>query len=139
MSADHVPTLDEMREFFAREFFQNPVLIDEATRDRVVVRMEVDDQHLRPGQTVMGPVMMTLADTAAYAALLARGISYAHAVTSSLHITFLARPRADQALLAIGHLLKLGKKLAVVDVRVESADSAELVAHATVTYSIPKR
>lgn len=139
MSDEPIPTLDEMREFFAREFFQNPVLIDDATPDRVVVRMEVDHQHLRPGQTVMGPVMMTLADTAAYASLLARGISYAHAVTSSLHITFLARPTADQDLLAIGHLLKLGKKLAVIDVRIQSAANDDLVAHATVTYSIPKR
>jgi acyl-coenzyme A thioesterase PaaI-like protein len=39
--------------------------------------------------------------------------------------------------LAAARILKLGKRLAVGEVSLFSADTAEPVAHTTVTYSIP--
>ena len=65
-----------------------------------------------------------------------RGIGpVALAVTSNLTISFLRKPSLDHDLVAEGDLLKLGKRLSVTGVRVLSNDA--LVAHATVTYSIP--
>jgi acyl-coenzyme A thioesterase PaaI-like protein len=39
--------------------------------------------------------------------------------------------------IATARFLKLGRKLAVVEVGMRSVSSSELVAHASVTYSIP--
>ena len=58
------------------------------------------------------------------------------AVTTSFNITFLHRPtRAD--LMAEGRLLKLGTRLAVIEVTLHSDGHDKPVAHATGTYSIP--
>jgi uncharacterized protein (TIGR00369 family) len=102
------------------------------------VRMLYRDEHLRPGGTISGPAMMTLADTAMYMALLGMIGPVALAVTTSLNINFLRKPaRAD--CVGEARLLKLGKRLAVGAVTIYSDGDAEPVAHATVTYSIPGR
>lgn len=61
--------------------------------DGVELALDTRDEHLQPGGTVSGPTLMTLADTAMYASLLARlGLAAATGVTSSLEIHFLRRP-----------------------------------------------
>jgi acyl-coenzyme A thioesterase PaaI-like protein len=40
---------------------------------------------------------------------------------------------------AVARLLKLGKRLAVLDISLTDGVTGELVAHATATYSIPPR
>jgi uncharacterized protein (TIGR00369 family) len=100
------------------------------------VRLPFHERMLRPGGTVSGPAMMTLADTAMYVALLAMIGPVALAVTTSLNINFLRKP-APGDVIARCRLLKLGKRLAVGEVTIYSEESDEPVAHATVTYSIP--
>ncbi|MEM6955136.1 MAG: PaaI family thioesterase [Myxococcota bacterium] len=97
-----------------------------------------DEGHLRPGGTVSGPVLMTLADTAAYFLILAHLGPVALAVTTNLSIDFLRKGDAGQ-LFARASLLKLGRRLALCQVGLyASAANAEVhVAQATVTYSIP--
>ena len=104
----------------------------------VQVRLLHHPRQLRPGGTVSGPAMMTLADTAMYLAVLAMIGPVALAVTTSLNINFLRKP-APQDLIAKCRLLKLGARLAVGDVTMFSAGEADPVAQATVTYSIPPR
>ena len=58
------------------------------------------------------------------------------AVTTSLHIDFLCKPQLTD-LMAKTRMLKLGRRLAVVDVELFSRGETELVAKAQVTYSIP--
>ena len=100
------------------------------------VRLLYHDRYLRPGGTISGPSLMTLADTAMYIALLAMIGPVALAVTTSLNINFLRKPvQAD--VIAQARLLKLGKRLAVGEVTMYSDGGTEPVAHATVTYSIP--
>jgi uncharacterized protein (TIGR00369 family) len=101
------------------------------------VRRRIDNQHLRPGGTVSGPTLMALADTAMYMALLAMIGPVALAVTSSLSIHFLRKPRRVDCI-AEARLLKLGRNLAVGEVTIFSDGATEPVAHATVTYSIPR-
>jgi uncharacterized protein (TIGR00369 family) len=110
--------------------------IEEVHGDTVVVRQPVVDRHGRPGGTVSGPIMMMLADTAAWMAVLAQIGPVLLAVTTSLHIDFLRKPEMTD-LIARGTILKLGRKLAVVDVAIYSKDRDEIVAKAQVTYAIP--
>lgn len=98
--------------------------------------LPVGEQHLRPGGTVSGPVMMTMADTAMYMAILAELGPVAMAVTSNLNINFLRRPDPVD-LIARAQLFKLGKRLAMGEVKLYSQGSDDMVAHATCTYSIP--
>jgi uncharacterized protein (TIGR00369 family) len=80
--------------------------------------------------------MMMLADTAAWMAILAQIGPVLLAVTTSLHIDFLRKPQLSD-LMAKARVLKLGRKLAVVDIELFSRGSRELVAKAQVTYSLP--
>lgn len=94
------------------------------------------ERHLRPGGTVSGPAMFTLADVAAYAAILAHIGPVALAVTTNLNINFLRLPK-PQLMTCDCRLLKLGKRLAVVDALLHQDDPSRPVAQATATYSIP--
>ncbi|MGI9407690.1 MAG: PaaI family thioesterase [Hyphomicrobiaceae bacterium] len=100
------------------------------------VRMNYRDQFLRPGGTISGPAMFTLADYGMYVALLASIGRVPLAVTTSANINFLRRP-APTALIAEVDLIKLGRRLAVGEVSMTSAGSDDLVAHVTATYSLP--
>jgi uncharacterized protein (TIGR00369 family) len=102
------------------------------------VRMDFHERHLRPGGTLSGPSMMTLADLALYVATLASIGPVALAVTTSLSFNFLRKPAA-RGLVAEARLLKLGRRLAVGEVAVRSQGETDLVCHATGTYAIPDR
>jgi uncharacterized protein (TIGR00369 family) len=92
---------------------------------------------LRPGQLVSGPNLMALADTAAYALVLAHVGEQLMAVTSSLMINFL-RGAQPGDLHAEAEMLRLGRRNAVCDVRLWTETPDRLAAQATVTYAIPQ-
>jgi uncharacterized protein (TIGR00369 family) len=94
------------------------------------------ERSLRPGGTIAGPFMMLLADVCMYAVVLSLLGEIKLAVTTSLNINFLRKP-SECDLVARGSIIKLGKRLAVIEVSIYS--SGEIVAHATGTYSIPPR
>jgi uncharacterized protein (TIGR00369 family) len=101
------------------------------------VRMPVADRHLRPGGTVSGPSMFTLADCAYYVATLAMIGPQALTVTTSLTINFLAKPPAAD-LVCEARILRLGKLLSVGEATIWSDGRSDgPVAHAAVTYAIP--
>ena len=134
-------TLDELTAFLDREFPQihlggRTYFVDEIGPLTARMRMEYHERHLRPGGTISGPAMMTLADLTLYAAILAHIGPVALAVTTSLNFNFLRKPE-PRALIADCRLLKLGKRLAVGDVSICSEGSSDVVCHATGTYSIP--
>ncbi len=133
-----MPSVDELRAFFARDFPQSTVTIEEAGDGRARVRQAVGHAQLRPGGTVSGPVMMATADAASYAAILSAIGIVPLAVTTSLNINFLRRPSSEAAIVCEASLLKLGRRLAVTEMRIWSEGDDALVAHATATYSIPR-
>lgn len=90
----------------------------------------------RPGGTIAGPYMMLLADVCMYAVVLSEIGEVKLAVTTSLNINFVRKP-ANTDLVGIGSVIKMGKRLAVLEVSIYSND--HIVAHATGTYSIPPR
>lgn len=102
------------------------------------MRLNPLERHLRPGGTVSGPTLFALADVTAYVAILAQIGPVALAVTTNLNINFLRKPELGP-IDAVAKILKLGKRLAVVDIALTSVKNGELVAHATSTYSIPPR
>ena len=102
---------------------------------KINVSMKIEDVHLRPGGTVSGPTMFTLADCASYLIILAHIGKVALAVTTNLNINFISKPKGD--LVASAQLLKLGKRLAVCEISIRTKSEESLVAHATATYSIP--
>ena len=104
----------------------------------VVMRLVPNERHLRPGGTVSGPTLFALADVAAYCVVLAHIGPVALAVTTSLNINFLRKPQSGP-LSCTCRLLKLGKRLAVIEASIFDEDADNLVAHATATYSIPPR
>ncbi len=81
--------------------------------------------------------MMALADTAMYLALLAELGPVLLAVTTNLNIHFVRKPENGRDLIGECSIFKLGKKLAVGEIRIYSEGMPEMVAHATCTYSIP--
>lgn len=127
----------ELSAFLKETFPQNKCTVLSASPMQATVRHEVGEAELRPGGTVSGPVMMTVADVALYAALLATIGRVPLAVTTSLNINFLRKPTAERAIVGACQLLKLGKTLAVGEVSLYSEGSSEPVAHAVGTYAIP--
>ncbi len=134
-------TADELTAFLAREFPQVRADFDveDVGDDRIRVRLRVAERHLRPGGTVSGPSIFALADVAVYLLVLSRIGPVALAVTTNCSIDFLRKPAAGRDLLAEARLLKLGRSLAVGDVLVFADGSADPVARASLTYSIPPR
>jgi uncharacterized protein (TIGR00369 family) len=110
--------------------------VEAVTATGVVCRLPYCERQLRPGGTLSGPAMMTLADAAMYAAVLARLGRLEMAVTQNLNINFLSRPKPDD-LRAEAEILKMGRRTVVLDVKIFSGDSSDVVAHATGTYSLP--
>jgi uncharacterized protein (TIGR00369 family) len=102
------------------------------------VRMALDPtpDMLRPGGIVSGPTLMAVADVAAYAVILAHLGPTPMAVTNTLNITFLRSCRLAR-IVADARLLKLGRRLATVDVRLWQASFEKPVAQATIGYALP--
>jgi uncharacterized protein (TIGR00369 family) len=111
--------------------------VAEVAPGRVVVRQPWAERMLRPGGVLSGPTMMSLADTAAYAVVLAHIGLQPMAVTSGLTINFL-RPCKPGTLTAEAVLLKLGRRLAVIDVRMGTEGPDRPAAQASVTYALPE-
>ena len=109
---------------------------DSINHGRAVLRLPFRPTSLRPGGVVAGPSIMALADACMYAVVLSAIGSVKLAVTTSFNINFLHGARPVD-LLAEGGMLRLGKRLAVIEVRVHSQGHDQPVAHATGTYSIP--
>ncbi|SKB31747.1 uncharacterized domain 1-containing protein [Sphingopyxis flava] len=107
-----------------------------AAPGHVRARMDPNERALRPGGLISGPVQMGFADMAAYALVLSHIGPVAMAVTSALNYQFL-RPCRPGPLFADAHMLRLGKRLAVMDIRIFTDDAERPVGQANVTYAIP--
>lgn len=104
---------------------------------RVRLSLGTASRNLRPGGVISGPTLMSLADTAAYALVLAHIGEVAMAVTTSLTIHFL-RPCKPGELIAEATMLKLGRRIATCDVLMFTEGPDRPAAKATVAYAIPQ-
>ena len=99
--------------------------------------MHISNEHLRPGGTVSGPTMFLLADVSFYLATLSMVGPKSLTVTTNCSINFLRKPAVSD-LISEARVLKIGKTLSVGDVLIYSKDFEDPVAHATLTYAIPR-
>ena len=130
-------TKADIIDFLTREFPQNKCVVEEVDNGSATVMHHVDTDHLRPGETVSGPLLMTVADVALYVAILGTIGIVPLAVTTSLTINFLRKPSAGKPIVGVCKLIKVGRTLAVGEVALYSRGNEEMVAHAVGTYSIP--
>lgn len=131
-------TVDELQKFLLDGFPLDPpaFVVEDLHHDTIRVRLPVLPSHGRPGGTVSGPALMSLADCTAWLAIVSHIGPVPLAVTTSLHIDFLRKPPLVDVV-ATGKVLKLGTRLAVVEVAMVSEGSDGVIAKAQVTYSIP--
>ena len=113
-------TVKELERLLGAEFpqmlnAQSGYGIEEVWSGGSRVRKHFSPRSLRPGGTIAGTTMMTLADFAPYVAILATIGWLPAAVTTHISINFLKKP-APRDLLAEARLIKLGKRLAVAEV-----------------------
>ena len=135
-----VMTPDELHRFLRDEFPQAPpdVTVEHLEDDLIRIRMKTGHRNLRPGGTISGPTMMAMVDCGFYLLLMGRLCKVAMAVTTNLNINFMRKPEPAD-LIGEGRLMKLGRSLAVGDFTIWSEGLKDPVAHATVTYSIPRQ
>jgi len=108
--------------------------VEAAGDECATVRMKFSRNVLRPGETISGASMMTLADLSVYVALLgALGAGAEDAVTAQFGMNFLRRP-APGDLLANVRLIRRGRRLAVAEVDIVGADDDKLLARGHGTY-----
>ena len=136
-----VMTADDLNTFLETAFLEvaGEFHVEEVSDERCVLRLHVQDRHLRPGGTISGPAMFGLADVTAYITTLARIGPRALAVTTNCSIDFMRKPQAGVDLLGHGRLLKLGRQLSVTDVLIHSEGVEAPVARASLTYAIPPK
>ena len=108
----------------------------EVAEGRVLMKVGFESRQLRPGGLISGPTQMALADTAAYALVLAHIGEVAMAVTTSLTIHFLRGCKPGD-LYAEATLLKLGRRIATADILMWTESRERAAAKATVAYAIP--
>ncbi|WP_455231157.1 PaaI family thioesterase [Geopseudomonas aromaticivorans] len=130
---------EEVAAFIAAEFPQTKCMVLEVGNGGATVSHQIGHGELRPGGTVSGPVLMSIADVALYVAILGEIGIVPMAVTTSLTINFLRKPAADRSIVGVCKLIKVGKSLVVGEVYLYSEGSSDAVAHVVGTYSVPPR
>ncbi|MEM6463531.1 MAG: PaaI family thioesterase [Pseudomonadota bacterium] len=119
---------EEFNEYYAIEVFPGGCR----------VRLDATERHLRPGGTVSGPCLFTLADIGGYVCVLSHQGPEALSVTTNININFMRKSEAGP-IDGVCRILKLGKSLMVFDIEMHAPPDGPCIAHATGTYSIPPR
>ncbi|MBK06062.1 MAG: thioesterase [Deltaproteobacteria bacterium] len=129
---------EEIESFLGKVFPQMNIsyAITSLSSGAAEVELYTEDKHLRPGGTISGPTLFSLADLAFYVVTLAHIGPEALTVTTNVNINFMRKPRPG-TLRAQARILKLGRSLCVGDVLIFSEGTEGAVAHANVTYALP--
>lgn len=114
---------------------EHQVAIEEVRSGYARIRFPFREAMLRPGDVISGPTLMAAADTAMYACVLAHVGPELMALTADMNLHFVNKAmRGD--VVAEASLLKLGRRLVVMEVRVLGGDG-RLAAHVTGSYVRP--
>lgn len=112
------------------------LLIEEVRQGYARIRIPYRDSMLRPGNVISGPTLFTAADSAMYALVLSHLGPQLMAVTSDMSIRFLAKAKVGDVI-GEARLLRMGRRLAVMEVALRTGDDPTVVAHATGSYALP--
>ena len=111
--------------------------VEEAEPGRVRTRLLYRDSMLRPGRVLSGPALFTAGDLGMYALVLSHIGPELMAVTVNFNINFLNKGKPGD-IISESRMLKLGRKLAVMEVLLYSAAEPEtLVAQVSGSYALP--
>lgn len=132
-------TKEEIVAFMALEFPQTKCVVEAVDENGATLAHNIGVNELRPGGTVSGPVLMSIADVAIYVAILGKIGIVPLTVTTSLTINFLRKPSAQARIIADCTLMKVGRTLIVGEVSLYSEGSSDMVAHVVGTYSVPPK
>ena len=129
--------VDDLRTYFDKVFFQKASRFEflEIADGHALVKLIPNEQDLRPGNTISGPVMFEIADCAFYAAVLFKDPD-PMSVTVNCSINFFRKPGTSD-LFAKATILKFGQKLVVGEVTIYSGTMKNSVAQAMMTYARP--
>jgi uncharacterized protein (TIGR00369 family) len=130
---------EEIVAFMALEFPQTKCMVETVSDKGSTLSHDIGIDELRPGGTVSGPVLMSIADVALYVAILGTIGIVPLTVTTSLTINFLRKASAEARIIADCTLIKVGRTLIVGEVSLYSEGSSDLVAHVVGTYSVPPK
>ena len=132
-------TKQVIAEFLAREFPQSKCVVEAIGERTSIISHSIGFDELRPGGTVSGPILMTVADVALYAAVLGELGLVALAVASNLSINFLRKPAADKDIVGHCKLVKVGRTLVMGEVMLYSRGDEKPVAQVMGTYALPAK
>lgn len=112
--------------------------VEEVRQGYARIRLPYSPWMVRPGNLVSGPALFTAADAAMYALVMAHIGPVVMSVTANMNLHFLsAAPMGD--IVAEAKLLRLGLRLAVMEVSLFTGADKTFVAHVTGTYALPRR
>lgn len=112
------------------------ITIEEISKGAAILRLPIRKHTLRPGGTISGPAMMSVADFSIFIAIQSLTGKKMDLVTTNLNCNFLRKPKAVD-ILAHADIMKVGSRLAYGTVNLYSEGDCEPVAHVTCTFSIP--
>ena len=111
--------------------------VEEVRPSHVRVRLLYRETMLRPGRVLSGPALFTAGDLAMYALVLSHIGPELMAVTANFNMNFINKGKPGD-IISEGRMLKLGRKLAVMEVLLYSAAEPEtLVAQVSGSYALP--
>jgi uncharacterized protein (TIGR00369 family) len=116
---------------------QSGMVVEEVRAGYARTRLPFAKWMLRPGNVISGPTLFTAADAAMYALVMAHIGPAVMSVTADLNIRFLS-PAPAGDVIAEARLLRLGLRLAVMEVALYTGADKDLVAHVTGTYALPR-
>ena len=132
-------SVEDLTAYFDKVFFQKASRFEflEIDDGHSLVKLSPEEQDLRPGNTISGPVMFEIADCAFYAAILFKDPD-PMSVTVNCSMNFFKRPSVSD-LFAKATILKFGQKLVVGEVTIYSGNINNSVAQAMMTYARPAK
>lgn len=132
-------TAAQLDAIFQQHFGNNNGLrVEEVREGYARLRMPFHKWMLRPGDVVSGPALFTAADAAMYALVMAHLGPVVMAVTANMSLHFLAAAPAGD-IVAECTLLRMGSRLAVMEVSLFTGPDKTLAAHVTGTYALPRK
>ena len=132
---------EEIIQFIQLEFPQalKKTQIQDITSKGAQLLYRVDQDDLRPGQTVSGPTLMLVADFVLYVAIIGHLGLIKMAVTTNMNINFFRKPDGTRDIRAVCKLIKVGRTLVTGEVWLYSVGDEEPVAHVIGTYALPQK
>lgn len=110
--------------------------VEEVRQGYARIRIPYHEKMLRPGNVISGPTLFSAADSAMYALVLSHVGPELMAVTANFNMNFLNKGRPGDVT-AEAKLLKLGRRLVVMEVTITTGGDPSPVAHVTGSYALP--